>query len=279
MLQSSCGTSYAAPLVAKTLATLESRIQTRLPAHALRALMIHSCSVPQVLDRAGLGDLRRQFVGFGQPATVDEMLFDDEHAITLVFSSLLPKDGAKPRSKVMRFPFQWPAALVDPLTGACRGKITATLVSTPPVDRRFGAEFVRINVEAAVQQRQAVNRKDGKPSYRDVLKKVFLPKDAGAAVPEKELIKQGMKWWPTKGYQRVLPAEGHGVSSDWQIEVSSLRRSQVDFPAEGIPFCLVVTISDPDRQAAVFQEMRRGLGSQLVQLGDLLTTQRVRPGG
>lgn len=112
-----------------------------------------------------------------------------------------------------------------------------------------------------------------------VLKKVFLPKDAGAAVPEKELIKQGMKWWPTKGYRRVLPAEGHGVSSEWQIEVSSLRRSQVDFPAEGIPFCLVVTISDPDRQASVFQEMRRGLGSQLVQLGDLLTTQRVRPGG
>ncbi len=279
MLQSSCGTSYAAPLVAKTLATLENRIQTRLPAHALRALMIHSCGIPPVLDRAGLGDLRRQFVGFGQPATVDDMLFDDDHAITLIFSSLLPKDGLKPRSKVMRFPFRWPAALVDPITGACRGKITATLISTPPVDRRFGAEFVRINVEAAVQQRQAVNRKDGKPSYRDVLKKVFLPKDAGAAVPEKELIKQGMKWWPTKGYQRVLPAEGHGVSSEWQIEVSSLRRSQVDFPAEGIPFCLVVTISDPDRQAAVFQDMRRGLSTQLVQLGDLLTTLRVRPGG
>lgn len=277
-LQSDCGTSYAAPLVAKTLATLESRILTKLPAHALRALMIHSCAVPELLERPGLSDLRRQFIGFGQPATVDDMLFDDDHAITLIFSSVLPRDGLKPRSRVMRFPFQWPAAMVHWHTGACRGKITATLISTPPVDRRFGAEFVRINVEAAVQQRHAADRKDGKPSYRDVLKKVFLPKDAGAAVPEKELIKQGMKWWPTKGYQRVLPAEGLGTSSEWQIEVSSLRRSQVEFPAEGIPFCLVVTISDPERQAAVFQDMRRALSTQLVQLGDLQTTVRVRPG-
>jgi hypothetical protein len=239
--------------------------------------MIHNCDVPSNLVKPGLSDLRRQFVGHGLPATVDEMLFDDDHAITLIFSSLLPRDGTKPRSKVMKFPFQWPAALVDPTTGRCRGDITATLVSTPPVDRRFGAEFVRINVEAAVQQRQPVDRQNGEPSYRDVLKKVFLPKVAGAAVPEKELIKQGMKWWPTKGYYRSLPVSGLGTRSEWQIEVSSLRRSQVDFPAEGIPFCLIVTIADPDRQASVFQDMRRGLTSQLVQLGDLQTTVRVRP--
>lgn len=276
-LSSSCGTSYAAPLVAKTLATLQHRIASPLPAHSLRALMIHSCRAPDLLLKQGMADLRRQFVGFGIPATVDDMLFDDEHAITLVFSSVLPRDGQKARSKVMRFPFQWPASLVDRQSGACRGAISATLVATPPVDRKFGAEFVRINVEAAVQQRQPIDRKDGEPSYRDVLHKAFLPKVSGAAVPERELIKQGLKWWPTKAYQRTLPAAGLGERSEWRIEVSSLRRSQVDFPAEGVPFCLVVTISDPDGQAGVFQEMRRALGAQLVQLGDLQATQRVRP--
>lgn len=273
---SSCGTSFAAPLVAKTLATLDSRIETRLPPHTLRAMMVHHAETPSALIRRGMGNLARQFVGFGVPPTVEQMLVTDDNAITLVFSSRLPDDPAKPRPKVLRFPFAWPPGLVDPETGACHGALAATLIYEPPIDRAFGAEFVRVNLDCKIQQRQPEDSKDGKPRYLSVLQQSFLPRDASAAIPEKELIKQGLKWWPTKRYKRQLPVEGLGSLSEWQIEVSSVRRQEAAFPAAGIPFSLIVTISDPTGAVPVFQEMRRTLRTQQVRLEDIRLEQRLR---
>lgn len=273
---SGCGTSYAAPLVAKHLATLDAMIEADLPTHALKALLVHSCQVPASLSNARLRNLSRQFVGFGVPATAGEMLVTDDHSMTMVFTSRLPDDEKRP--KVLRFPFAWPQSLVDPVTGACFGEAQVTLVYEPPVDVAFGAEFVRINLDAKLQQRQPKDRQDGKPSFRCQLDQVFLPKTANQPVPEKELINQGLKWWPTKRYQARLPSAGLGSSSEWRVEVAALRRAGVTFPAAGVPFSLIVTIRDPNQSAPIFQELRRSLRGQLVSLGDIRTQQRIRSG-
>ncbi|RJF88112.1 hypothetical protein D3874_14695 [Oleomonas cavernae] len=276
-LMSDCGTSFAAPLVAKSLASLESRIEGRMPSHALRALLIHNCFTPEALQDKRLAHLARQFVGFGVPCPTSQMLLTDDSSITLVFTSRLPDDEKRP--KVLRFPFQWPQALVDPSTGACLGEATATLVYEPPVDRAFGAEFVRINLDAKLQQRQLENCKDGSPSFHDRFEQCFLPKTSKQPVPEKELIKQGLKWWPTKRYRTRFAAVGAGESSEWRIEVSALRRAEAPFPIEGVPFSLVVTIRDPSGVQPIFQQLRRSLQTSRVQLEDLRTHQRVRTGG
>ncbi len=273
----SCGTSFAAPLVAKSLASLENAIDGRLPADTLRALMIHSCAPPDALTSRGLSTLARQFVGFGVPAQTADMLVTEDSSITLVFESRIPDDERRP--KVLRFDFDWPQALVDSVTGACRGEATATLVYEPPVDNAYGAEFVRVNLDAKLQQRQPNDRKDGLPSYHDRFEQSFLPKTANQPVPEKELINQGLKWWPTKRYRTRIPAEGIGEMSSWRIEVAAVRRAEARFPKEGIPFSLVVTIRDSDGVQPVFQQLRRALGAGRVQLAELRTHQRIRIGG
>ncbi|WP_404710804.1 S8 family peptidase [Sphingomonas sp. MMS24-J13] len=269
-----CGTSFAAPLVSKALASLESVIEGYLPAHALRALLIHNCVNPSALTARGLSTLSRQFVGFGMPVLTSEMLVTDDHSITLVFQSVIPNDVVRP--KVLRFDFDWPQALVDPATGSCRGDATATLVYQPPIDGAFGAEFVRVNLDAKLQQRQRATRKDGSPSYRDRFDQSFLPKTAGQPVPEKELINQGLKWWPTKRYHARLSEAGVGESSQWRLEVSATRRAETRFPATGVPFTLVVTIRDPEGIAPIFQQMKRTLQAGRVQLSELTTHQRIQ---
>ena len=271
---SDCGTSFSAPLVAKTLSVIENRIEGDLPAHSLRALLLHNCKWPAELGDRRLAQLARQFVGFGVPCLTDDMLTTDDSAITLVFNSTLPDDIRRP--KVLRFDFQWPQSLIDATTGACRGEVRATLVYEPPVDRAYGAEFVRINLDAKLQQRQRRNRKDGGPSFRDRFAQGFLPKTAADATSERELIAQGLKWWPTKRYISKIPMNESNESSEWRIEVSALRRAEALFPKEGVPFTLIVTISDPDGIKPIFPQLRRALQSQQVQLHELRTHQRVR---
>lgn len=273
-VMSDCGTSFSAPLVSKTLASLETMIEGYLPAHTLRALMIHNCATPPALVGPNMSTLARQFVGFGVPCETSEMLVTDDNSITLVFQSVIPDDAARP--KVLRFDFSWPQALVDPVTGACRGEATATLVYDPPIDRAYGAEFVRVNLDAKLQQRQLVSRKDGAPSFRDRFHQSFLPKTAGQPVPERELINQGLKWWPTKRYRARFGDAGKGASSQWRVEVAATRRAETRFPKAGVPFSLVVTIRDLDGVAPVFQQMRRELQAGRVQLAELRTHQRIR---
>lgn len=271
----SCGTSFAAPLVAKALASLDNTIEGRVPTHTLRALMIHGCKTPDALQLRGLSTLARQFVGFGVPASTTDLLVTDDSSITLVFQSRIPDDHKRP--KVLRFEFDWPQALVNSATGACLGEATATLVYEPPIDRAYGAEFVRVNLDAKLQQRQLKTRKDGLPSYLDRFDQAFLPKTANQPALEKELINQGLKWWPTKRYRTHIPTDGIGEMSRWRIEVSATRRAETSFPKDGIPFSLVVTIRDPEGVQPVFQQLRRALQAGKVQLEELRTHQRIRP--
>src|SRR3546814_4428340 len=64
--------------------------------------------------------------------------------------------------------FAWPASLVGP-GGKCRGRAKITLISTPPLDARFGSEFVRVNINATLQQEQA----DG--GWKGRLEPLYLP--------------------------------------------------------------------------------------------------------
>ncbi len=101
------------------------------------------------------------------------MLETDDYSITLVFESRLSIGEKRPA--ILRFPVAWPV-LVDPSTRACRGQVRMTLVYDAPVDQAFGTEFVRVNLDANLRQRQPVNRADGLPSFHNQITQAFLPK-------------------------------------------------------------------------------------------------------
>ncbi|MDA9488748.1 S8 family peptidase [Bradyrhizobium sp. CCBAU 11361] len=273
--QHTCGTSFAAPLVAKTLASLDMATGERLAPRTLRAFLIHNSAVPQPLSSPRLRDVARQFVGFGRPTSAATMLETEDHAITMVFESQLTAGERKPA--ILRFDFQWPASLVDPLTRACRGIVSMTLVYDAPIDQAFGTEFVRVNLSAHLRQRQSQNRKDGKPSFHDQVAQAFLPRTGKLTIPERSLIDHGLKWWPTKRYAADFTA-GVGESAEWRLEVESVVRAEAVFPAEGIPFSLIITIEDENRSAPIFQTFRQSLLARRVDMQDVRTAIRVRAG-
>lgn len=252
------GTSFAAPMVAKTLALLNHRIEGNQPRELLLALMYHFAKIPALLDDKLLKDVCKDFAGFGIPAAVDDMLATDDSAITLVFQDTLPP------GMELSFDFVWPTVLIE--NERTRGKVDLTIAYSPPLDRLHQAEFARVNLDAYL--RQETVDEDGVISYHGRLKADHPGK------LEKNLIAHGAKWWPVKHYGRSFQRlEG---TSNWRLVVDSLTRAGTVYPEAGIKFAVVLTISDPDKKAPVFTSTRQGLIRRGVNLVDVRTTARVR---
>ena len=257
---SGSGTSYAAPLVAKTLAALDAGIEGTVSRETLTALLVHHSFLPVPLQERRIERIARDLAGFGLPACADQILSRDDHEITLVFANRLRRD------QEMAFDFSWPASLVRD-GGRCRGDVRLTLVATPPLDYSYGAEFVRVNVFAALQQ------EDGS-SFKGRLHDAYLPPGGSGRTQEMELIEHALKWSPTKIYRGRMP-NGVGRSSRWRLLVKYLTRAGEMMPADGVPFSVILTIGDPDRDKPVFNEMRQALQAAGVVIADIQIAARV----
>jgi hypothetical protein len=255
----SCGTSYAAPLVAKTLASLDHAIEGGSTREALIALLIHHASVPPGIGASALRPIARDFVGAGIPAVSADTLTVGDSAITLVFNGVLTG------GQELRFGFSWPASLVGE-AGQCAGSVKLTLTYRPPVDRGHSGEFVRVNLDAYL--RQEVVDEDGVVTFKGRLK------DEGKRTLEKDLIAHGAKWWPVKTLAGNF--KGIGQSSQWRLVIDSLCRADFTLPAQGVPFSAVLSIADSDDEKPIFNEMRAQLQNNGVELADIKTAARNR---
>lgn len=257
-----CGTSYAAPNVAKTLASLDHSIEGNVSRETLIGLGVHNTILPEALNDKNLRNVTKHLVGFGMPKGSDEILNGDPSAITLVFANRVIN-----RHK-MSFKFSWPTSLVH--EGKCLGYAKLTIVSTPKFDYKYGSEFVRINVDASLRQLQD----DGK--YLGRLKAIYTPDEGDGGLFEKDQIEHSFKWSPVKVYEKTFP-RGVGPTTDWSLDVEYLARDGVSIPAEGIPFTAILTISDPKGEKPVFTDMRQMLQSLGVQAVDIKTAARIVP--
>lgn len=262
-LADGCGTSYAAPLAAKTAAVLDHAIEGEVSRETLIGLMVHHAEMPVPLRSKTLAPIARHMVGFGLPASADRMLETGDHSVTLVFASRIRRD------QQINFRFAWPASLVEP-GGKCRGRAKITLVSTPPLDARFGSEFVRVNINAALQQEQ----ENG--GWKAQLDPLYLPAKRDAPPIEAERIEHDLKWSPVKVFAKTFP-QGVGRSSNWRLFVNYLTRAGEVMPEEGVPFTAIVTISDPDAERPVFTDMRQNLHALGTQIADIRTAARIMP--
>ena len=259
--ESDCGTSFAAPLVARTLAQLDNLIEGDVNRETLIGLLVHGARLPEAVTNRALEVVARDMVGFGKPQCAADVLVSEDHEITLVFESRLMANTE------LVFPLVWPPSLVDE-SGSCRGSVQMTLVATPPLDFRHNAEIVRVNLDATLQQ-----EKGGK--YASKLTPTFLPAGVSDTF-EKDLIEHALKWSPVKSYRGTFP-RGVGESSNWRVHVSYLLRALETMPPDGVPFSLLLTISDPAKKAQVFQEMRQTLQSVGTITADIRTVARLRP--
>jgi hypothetical protein len=260
----SCGTSYAAPWIAKSLANIDAAIEGDVSRETLHALLVHNASAPKMLMHKSLKPFARDLVGFGIPVAASEMLETDPHEATIVIASRLPID------KQIEFRFSWPSCLVGD-DGKCRGDARLTLVSSPPIDRRFGAELVRINMDAALQQEQRASGWKGRASA------TYLPGNPDGHVYEADLVEHGLKWNPVKRYE-MHSTKGHsGGTSTWRMLVKYTTRTGEVMPTEGVPFTAILTIRDPQGLGPVFQQLQQSLQNTGVQIADIRTAVRVTP--
>jgi hypothetical protein len=70
--------------------------------------------------------------------------------------------------------------------------------------------------------------------------------------------------------------KGKGKSSNWRLSIKSLVRSEEAFPAVGVPFALLLTISDLKGAAPVFNDLRLHLTTRNVQIADIRVATQVR---
>ena len=255
------GTSYAAPLAARTLAALDHLIEGEVQRETLIGMLVHHAQLPAPLADAHVRDFASDFVGHGIPSHALDMLLTDDHAITLAFV------GTLQASHELQFNFTWPASLVSN-TGACRGRARMTLAYRTPTHGRFGAEYVRVNVDAYLRQEQ-IDTTTGEVSWAGRLK-------SEGKIYEKHMLDHGRKWWPIKRFDQVFP-RGKGNSSQWRLVVDSLCRTDVEFPDEGVPFAVILTLDDPTGHAPVFNELRQTLRTSGARIADIRTAVRVAP--
>lgn len=258
-LTSDAGTSFAAPLIAKTIAALDAGIEGHTPRETLLALLTHSADVPAPIATAEWASVSEHFVGRGRPGSTSGIFEGSDHSATMVFSSRL-QEGQQ-----LRFQFGWPPSLTKP-GGSCRGRVRLTIVSTPPLDYRYTDEFVRVNISASLQQDRGNGKFIGRLSPKASAGKHGKPY-------ESEQIRHGKKWSPIKMLEKTYP-KGVGKSSTWRLSIDYLSRSGEN-PLDGVPFTAVLTIEDPDGEANVFDEVRQNLQSVGAVIADIRTAARV----
>lgn len=262
-LVSESGTSYATPLVAKTMARYPLEVKDELSREMMIALLVHHAQVPERLRTRAFESLARDLVGFGVPQDAKTSLNGSSHSITIVFEEKIPK------GKRLEFDFTWPAALTD--RGRCRGRGRLTLVTRPVLDSTHGHEVVRTQLDGHVMQLG----KQGK-SKGGHFKAAHMPKQLRAKkkLREPELIRHALKWSPVKTYQFKAP-DGVGETSNWKLTVEALERTPGETPSEGTHFVAILTIEDIEGTAPVFDQMRATL-AQLAQIADIRTAVRTR---
>ena len=259
-IQTGCGTSYSAPLVAKTLASIDNSIEGEMSKETLLALCYHNSEIPELYQSKDYEKIAKHLIGFGIPMASEQVLVGDSSAITLVFASRILK------GKKMKFDFSWPASLV--VNNKCQGKARLTLVSTPQLNYSFGAEFVRANITPHLRHYQLKGGKKGR------LEPLYSIDTGDSSLKEKKLIEDSYKWSPIKIYEKTFK-RGVGDTTDWVLEVEYLMRDGENFPEEGIPFTTILTISDINLEKPVFNEVKQSLGAIGVNVIDIQNATRI----
>ncbi|MFA9370893.1 MAG: S8 family peptidase [Labilibaculum antarcticum] len=292
---SEVGTSFSTPRVSALLAALQLNINEAFSPLLLKALAIHSAKYPSKLDMQ-MKDRIKQ-MGFGLPAPADDIIYNNEHEITLILQETLIKGEF---TEILEFPF--PESMVDE-DGYFYGNVTLTLVCAP-VLRNQGGEYCQSNVEVKFGTYDDIKHRDTSKSiilneigpdgafnvlrdanYGAEFKKDTLSKYAN----ERMLLNYGKKYNPVKKYSVNLEEMTNAkkekalrVPKKWFLRVEGLYR---DFAEEmavmdgeelSQDFALVVTIKDNRGGNQVYNEVTQLLNNRNFNHSDIKLRQEVR---
>lgn len=210
-LGESIGTSFSTPLVSALASNVWQTLGNRgldVRPEIVKGLMVHAAALSSPIRKAD----ERDYYGFGVPNSVIDILFCSPDTFTLMFDADL-FDGIIWE----KTPFPVPACL-HPKGDHLRAEVLMTLVYSPPLDGRHGAEYVRANVDASFGTYDA--DEDGELHHHGL-----VPLDAPKRedLYEKAMVDHGFKWSPVKVYHGRF-ARGK-AGRNFRLKLELLRRA------------------------------------------------------
>lgn len=265
------GTSFSTPRVSALAAGLFNRMDGEFDPLILKGLIIHSAKYP---ERVELPETRRaEFLGFGLPDTVDNILFNSPNQATLVLRSSLPKGQT---IDIKDFPM--PDSLIK--DGFFTGQVIVTLVYNPILDPTQGFEYCQSNMDVKFGSYDEKSSRDtskkgilnpvGREGAQNVLlnsiysKKLMKNGAEESALKERMQIEHGDKYYPVKKYAIDLSELSENKrmkfaspGKKWYLTLQGSFRSHVEDMANsqnlGLnqEFCLIITVRDPGKNINV----------------------------
>lgn len=244
------GTSFAAPLVSRTLAHIYHAIAPTPSPVLARALLTHHARDPRTGGRVPDGD--ENFFGFGRPVPPPYCIQCGPHESTLVF-----EDALRPGFFLEWDDFPYPSSLAR--DGRYYGEIRMTVAFAPVRGGRWGTEYCESHIEANFGvYYERVSRKTGE--ITEDFKGLVPPEHKNPGILyESYQVQQLRKWAPVRTYYGNLGERGER-GSRWRLKLRVLTRHGADEAEDGArsqPFALIVTIADPEKRAPVYDEMAR----------------------
>lgn len=241
------GTSFSTPLVSRSLAQVYHSI-TPMPSPVLaRALLTHHARDPRTGGRVPDGE--EHYLGFGVPTPVPYCLECTPHTATLVF-----EDQLRPGFYLEWIDFPYPPSLRR--SGRYFGEISMTVAFSPACNARWGIEYCETHIEANFGvYYERVNRKTGEVSEK--FRGLVPPEHKSKGhLFESYQVERLRKWSPVRTYHANLNPKGERGQS-WRLRLKLLTRHgiQAQETFRPHPFALIVTISDPEKKTAVYDEM------------------------
>ena len=243
------GTSFAAPLVSRTLAHIYHRI-TPTPSPVLaRALLTHHARDPRTAGRVPDGE--ENYFGFGLPTQLPYCLECTPHNSTLVF-----EDTLRPGYFLEWSDFPYPPSLRR--RGRNFGEIWMTVAFSPSRGERWGSEYCETHIEAHMGvYLDQTSRKTGQTTRK--FKGLVPPEHKNRGeLYESYQVERLRKWAPVRTYHGDLGPRGQR-GEQWRLIVRLLTRHGIEAQEtfQPQPFSLIVTIADNEQKAPVYDEMSR----------------------
>lgn len=264
-LTESLGISFGIPPISSLAATVEEGIRRGGSANSVvltKAMLLHAAFV----KNAPVNEHLLNYQGIGPTPTLDEVLFCDQHAPTIVFDA-----NFQDRPQLCKRAFPLPMSAVKGQSVRC--EILMTLYYDPPLDGMFTFEYVRSNVEAKLGVRDP---NTGKFENCIVPHLTFCTPNRFSN--EKHLVTSGFKWSPLKLYYADFYAQPDNMlgSLPWELRMRVFRRAehrQVATPQQAFLF---ITIRSKDGDALMYDEWIRQMDLSAWETRDLAVDNRVR---
>ncbi|MFA5337419.1 MAG: S8 family peptidase [Candidatus Omnitrophota bacterium] len=241
------GTSFSTPIVSRLLANIYHHIVPAPSPVLARAILTHHAHDPRTGNR--VPDEEVNFLGFGIPNILDNCLECSPWASTLVFQDFL-----RPGYYLEWDNFPYPNSLTK--DGKYYGDIRMTVAFAPVRNEKWGTEYCETHVEAHMGVYHKKKSRDGRITTIKFKGLVPPEHDVAEEMYESYQVKNLRKWAPVRTYFGSLGP--NGITGDrWRLKVRLLTRHSIedDETIKPQPFALILTISDPNLQAAVYNDM------------------------